>query len=341
MTMSLDSIYEFIAPAYMELSFVLFFALGFVFLRADLFRKRPQASAAKKVESGQSKLHKTIEAEISAGNFAAAVKAWRSKKSGSATQMETLRLVAQAMLDEDATTMVAEITEHMANHRETLCNARTATAILDVVARAGQVSLMEEMQKKFCESFRIQPTVQIYEVLLGGHASVGDEKAVAEISSRLAADRFKISARGYSLTIKGFLKNTMVDAALKQILDMHRAGFTVPSFAVTQLIRTSCEAGRGMEIFSSFDAVLPIPPEAITLLLEDSLKHGDLTRARRIEHIARKQLESSPLAPGAYDALLKVCVFHSDVHALDLFEEMQKSGIRISEGFYLYSCTDI
>jgi len=332
MNMSLDPILAFLAPVWMELSFVLFFALGFVVLRVDLIRKRPQTSPAKKIEVLQTKLHKTIEAEISAGNSAAAVKAWRAKKSFAATQMETLRLVVQAMLEVDATKLVTEITEHMADHREFLGNSRTAVAILDVVARAGHVSLMEELQKVFSDSFRIQQTVQVYEVLLGGYASAGDEKAVAEISSRLATGRLKVSARGYSLTIKGFLKNTMIDAALKQILDMHRAGFTVPSFAVTQLVRTSCEARRGMEIFSVLEAKVPIPPEAITLLLEDCLKHGDLSRARRVEHIARTQSGTLPLAPGGYDALLKVCVLHSDLHALELFTEMQKSGIRISEG---------
>merc|ERR1719265_1548656 len=126
---------------------------------------------------------------------------------------------------------------------------------------------MEELHQAFSERFQIKPSMQIYEVLLGGYASIGDAEKVVQISSALSAARLKVSARGFSLTIKGFLKNSMADAAWKQILEMQGAGFTVPSFAITQLVRGACDAGRGMEMFRVIRHKVPVSPEATTLLL--------------------------------------------------------------------------
>jgi len=334
MDASFDSIFDLVSPVWVELSFVLFFALGFMCLREELLPKNSKAGKSKKamqIEALQTSSSKTVEAEVAAGHPTTAVKAWRAVKAQAPTHLETLKLVVQAFLEVDPTSLLKEITGHMADHHEVLCNSRTAATVLDVVARAGQVTLMEEFHKFFQDHFQIEPCIQIFEVLLGGYASAGDLKKIDDIYSELRAQRLKVSARAYSLIIKGFLKHGLVDAAFDRILDMHHASFTVPSFAVTQLIRASCEVGRGMEVFLAAQQEVPIPPEAKVLLLEDCLKRGDLSQARQVEHIARKQAGSTLLV-GAYDALLKNCVLHNDLYALELFEEMQKVNIRISEG---------
>mmetsp|Transcript_162355 Transcript_162355/g.311713 ORF Transcript_162355/g.311713 Transcript_162355/m.311713 type:complete len:1014 (+) Transcript_162355:137-3178(+) len=330
MDVSFDSIFDIMSPMKVELSFVIFFALGFVFLRLDLFRS--EARKAKKAEASQTRLHKTIEADCAAGQVTAAVKLWRRTSARAPAQLETLKLITQALLEADPTALVKEITGHMAAHRGELCNSRTAATVLDVVARAGQVAMMEELCQVFDQDLKLQPSTQIYEILLGGYATAGDDARVAQICSELRAKREKISPRGYSLSIKGFLKNGMVDAALKQTLEMHRTAYTIPGFAVTQLIRASCEVGRGMETFQAFPERIPIPSEAIACLLEDCLRRSDLPQARQIEQISRRKAGSSPLCLGAYDALLKLCAVHGDCYALELFEEMKKEDLRISEG---------
>jgi len=331
MDMPVNYILEVLAPIWMELVFVISFTLGFVVMRVG-FHGKSKASNAKKLEKMQTQLHKTVEAEVSAGHPTAAVKAWRSATACVPTQLETLKFIVRAFLETDPAMLEKEIIGHIAAHRDELCNSRTAVAVLDLVARAGQVTMMTKLYKVFCNRFRMPPSAQIYEVLLGGYASAGDAKQVAGTCAELRARRMKVSARGYSLTIKGFLKNSMLEEAWKQILEMRRGGFTVPSFAVTQLIRASCETGRGMEIFHDAHQEISIPPEAICFLLEDCLKRGDLPQARQVEQIARQQAGSAPLLLGAYDALLKICVLQSDLYALDLFAEMQKSNFRISEG---------
>lgn len=326
-----DSIYDLLTAVSVELSFAIFFGLGFLLVRSELFAGSKKVKVIRKLEGVQNPLHKTIETEVAAGHMIAAVKAWRAAKSHAATRFETLKLVVQAFVDVEPSALVNEITGHIRDHRDELCNSRTAAAVLDVLARTGQVALMDEIRKIFDDDLRIYPSVQMYEALLGGYASVGDEKQVADVLSKLSLGRMKVGARGYALTIKGFLKNGMVDAAMEQMKSMHRAALTVPPFAVTQLVRTSCEAGRGAEIFSIVKDEFPLTPEAITLLLEDCLKRADLPHAREIEQLAYKQAGAEVLPQSAYDALLRTCVAHSDLYALELFEKMQTSKVHINE----------
>merc|ERR1719230_2003971 len=124
---------------------------------------------------------------------------------------------------------------------------------------------------------------------------------------------------------------------------MHDKGFFVPSFAMAQLFRTACQLERGVEVFEAALASgsLPIPHDAACVLLEDCCKRNDLELSKRIEKFARES--NNPLPGGAYDSLLKTCVAHADVHALQLFQNMQKEGLRISEGLcvgLLARCAD-
>mmetsp|Transcript_108642 Transcript_108642/g.192107 ORF Transcript_108642/g.192107 Transcript_108642/m.192107 type:complete len:1017 (+) Transcript_108642:137-3187(+) len=338
----LDLILSLQAPLWVELLFVSFFGLGFALVRNELFPAQSKVSIAKKAEALQMQWRKAIEVEVGAGHMAAAIKAWRRMKSRAHTPLETLKLVVQAMLEVEPTGLVKEIVDHIADHREVLCNTQTAAIVLGVISRAGNVTLMEELRNVLDDRFGIHPSTQIYEVLLSGYASVGDEKQVSKLCAELRTGPVKISAKGYSLTIKGFLKKGMVDAALRQVLDMHRAAFIVPPLAVTQLIRESCEEGRGIEIFQTLHKEVAIPPEAACLLLEECCKRGDLSQARHIEQFARQQ-SGSLLPIGGYEALLKNCVLNSDLYAMELFEEMQRMNIHISEGLcvrLLTCCAD-
>jgi pentatricopeptide repeat protein len=111
---------------------------------------------------------------------------------------------------------------------------------------------------------------------------------------------------------------------------MHQQGFFVPPFAVSQLFRTACHNDRGVEIFEAASNTLPLPQEAVVVLLDDCQKRNDLPLALRIEKSARDNGTALPVS--AYDALLKICVVHANLHALELFQEMQKDAHRISEG---------
>lgn len=314
-----------------------FFLLGFAVPR----RKGPKVKSLKSGDEKGHLLHKQIAAEVAAGDSEAALRTWDSVKAMAPTPMETLKPVVQILLHVKPASLVDEVIDHFAAHRHLLSNPKSATAILDIVARAGRADLLDELDRDLRCKLHIQPTFQVYEVLLGGHASAGNERRVTELCAEIHKRQQKLTARGYSLTIKGFLKNDMVDAALCKIREMHQQGFFIPSFAVAQLFRTACQHDRGPEVFEATYGTLQLPQDAIIVLLEDCHKRDDLNLALRIEKVA--QAGKDPFPVSAYDALLKMCVKQANVYALQLFENMQKQGLRISEGLcvgLLARCAD-
>jgi len=333
------TLYDFFAPMWVELSFLVFFSLGFLFLRFDnLFRSAPQKQKQQVVNDAQSKLRKKLEADVSTGHNEAAVESWRAVRSQGPTQVETLKIVVQAIASSEPAAL-HEIVDHMVAHPTILSCPRVATAVLDIVARTGHVSIMEELAQNFRQKMSISPTPQTYEVLLGGYASVGDEMKVQQLCEEVRAANQKLTARGYSLIIKGFLKNGMGDPALQHVVAMRQAGFYVPSFAVTQLFRVACDAGRTAEIFEranadgvfeSAKANVSLPAEAVAVLLDDCCKRNDLELASRVQALAIEA--GTPLLTGSFDSLLKTYVVAGDSRAIKLFQDMQLSGTRISEG---------
>ena len=162
------------------------FSLGFLFLRFDnLFRSAPQKQKQQVVNDAQSKLRKKLEADVSTGHNEAAVESWRAVRSQGPTQVETLKIVVQAIASSEPAAL-HEIVDHMVAHPTILSCPRVATAVLDIVARTGHVSIMEELAQNFRQKMSISPTPQTYEVLLGGYASVGDEMKVHNCAKKCA-----------------------------------------------------------------------------------------------------------------------------------------------------------
>lgn len=327
-----NTVVEGIAPMWVEMSFLVFFVLGFVFLRLDLFSPAPKQKkvAEPEVVPFDPKLKKVIEAEAATGTAAAVLKAWRAGKVRAPTPHDLFRSIAQAFVDAEPDAAAAELVQHFRQHAAALRNSRTAACVLDVVARAGRVEVMVELWDAFQKVLEITPTVQMYEILLGGFASVGNERKVEETFEEIRANRIKLTARGYSLTIKGFLKNGLVDAVLRQLREMKSHGLHVPPFAVTQFLRIACDSGRVLEVFDDVKANLTLTSEAVALLLEDCCRRGDLEFAKSVEGLSREA--GLPLLASAYDPLLKLCAVNADPRALELFREMKDAGVRVSEG---------
>ncbi|CAK0803472.1 unnamed protein product, partial [Prorocentrum cordatum] len=257
--------------------------------------------------------------------------AWRAGKDRAPTPPDLLRPVVQALVDQEPDALVAEVCDHLRAHKAVLCNSRNAREILDVVARAGNTAAMATLWKTFNTTFQIPPTSSVYEVLSGGYASVGAEDKVGEVAAEMKRNRMKPTARGLSLTIKGYLKSGMIYPVMNQIVEMKKLGFHVPPYALAQFFRISCEAGRLQEVFEAATAAgLQAPSEAVVLMLEHCAHKNHTDLALRIESAAREA--KTPLLVGAFDALLKLHSLSGDLRAIDLFEEMKASGCSISEG---------
>jgi len=249
-----------------------------------------------------------------------------------------LKIVVQALASSEPDCLT-EVVDHIMAHPTVLACPRVAAAVLDIVARAGHTSIMEELSQSFRHKLHIPCTPQTYEILLGGFASVGDVPKVETLRKELVSAGQKLTARGYSLIIKGFLKNGMADYSLQYVTEMRQANFYVPSFAVTQLFRVAGDAGRMEEIFDKANnagifegpkANISLPAEAVTVLLDDCCKRNNLALAGRVDLLV-KQLGVA-LLTGSFDSLLKIYAVAGDARAMTIFQEMRSTNTRISEG---------
>merc|ERR1719375_2761817 len=118
-------------------------------------------------------------------------------------------------------------------------------------------------------------------------------------------NKLRLSPRGYSLMIKGFLKNGMLDETLEYIVLMQQGGHAVPAFAVAQFLRIAGDAGRAAEIYALLkEKGVEVQHEAVAVVLDHCARHSDSKLARQVEKDARAG--NITFGTRAYDALLKV-----------------------------------
>lgn len=338
-----------LAPMWIECAVFLFFAIGFAFIRSDLYSRWGQVKKAKSFDEEKevetqplpSPYFIQLEAEISAGRKDTALETWHIAKASAPASLELLKEVVQMFLKAKPDELVEELIAHITSHRHMLGNAKTAAAVLEVVSRSGNLELLDKLAQELKDRFQITLSFLTYEVLLGAHAAVGDENKVSELFKEICAIGQKPTARAYAFVIKGFLKNGLLDAAVPQFLAMREQGFFVPSFAVAHLFRLACQLDRAVEIFEKVVETLPLPQEAFVVLLEHALKRNDLPFALSLEKNAMKS--KTQLSLNAYDFILKTCVAQGSSHAFEVLKNMQESAIQMSEGFYvglLARCAD-
>mmetsp|Transcript_89631 Transcript_89631/g.159154 ORF Transcript_89631/g.159154 Transcript_89631/m.159154 type:complete len:1023 (-) Transcript_89631:143-3211(-) len=322
---------EQLAPLSLELAFLSFFLLGFLILRADVLgllhspvKKAKTAAPLASAEITFRGLRKKLEEE----NHAASLfKDWRAAQAQGPTPKDLLKQIVQAFVEAEPGSLVEELMQHIKLHPEALANTFSATTALDAVARSGRIDILTELWEAIPQ-LGIQPTACMYDVLLGGFASAGKPDKVREFEEQLVKEKGRLSARGYSLVIKGFLKNGMCDKVLSKILAMQKAGFDVPGFAVAQFFRNACEAGRTEEMFHAAKARnLDMSAEALSVILEDCAKSSNLKLAQEVELMA----EDGALYRGIAEGLMKVYATAGDQKAFKVFKRTQDMKLPLSE----------
>eukprot|EP00427_Karlodinium_veneficum_P005469 CAMPEP_0169150546 /NCGR_PEP_ID=MMETSP1015-20121227/50257_1 /TAXON_ID=342587 /ORGANISM="Karlodinium micrum, Strain CCMP2283" /LENGTH=1020 /DNA_ID=CAMNT_0009219719 /DNA_START=9 /DNA_END=3071 /DNA_ORIENTATION=+ len=332
MQINFGEVYDFTASMWVELFFVTCFALGFALLRLGSSGKQAKKgkSMAEASKTKQAQVFKTAHSEASSGNAAAAVSAWKEAQSKALTPIDTLRHVVQSYLESDASALVDDLVQHLDLHSSDVAVPKAALAALEVVAQDGNESLMEEMFEAFVCRLKINPSMRMQEILLGGYAAGANETKLAELVDQLRGDKHKVTVRGLSLMMKGYLKNGNVDAAAAQIKEMCSENMNVPSTAVVELLRVARQFNRALDIFNALDKATLMTTATVASVLEDCLKANDLPLARKVEQFAKDT--KVQLNCVAYGALLKIYTSAGDLHAIDLFEEVQQTFPFINEG---------
>eukprot|EP00930_Biecheleria_cincta_P026224 TRINITY_DN1850_c0_g1_i5.p1 TRINITY_DN1850_c0_g1~~TRINITY_DN1850_c0_g1_i5.p1 ORF type:complete len:1082 (+),score=247.97 TRINITY_DN1850_c0_g1_i5:218-3247(+) len=310
--------------------------MGFVFLRSDILQRGEQRTKkmAKKglsVQTFDSKLKKSLEVEAAAGNAAKVLQAWRAGQAKAPMPKDLIKPVVQAFIDSEPEALVCELVRHINSHRDSLLNSFTGTTALDVVARSGNIDVMEGLWQAFEHDLHFHRNYVMYEVVLGGYASSGRRDKVRDFTALMQQNKLRLSPRGFSLIIKGFLKNAMLDDTLEYIVLMKQSGHGVPAFAVAQFLRVAGDAGRAAETYALLkEKGVEVQLEAVAVVLDHCARHFNPKLAGQVEKDARAK--NIAFSTQCYDALLKVYAEDCNSGASTIFEEMRCAGHTISEG---------
>jgi len=325
MAVILQEFNDFFLQIWVEVLFVCCCAIGFALQQLT--------SSSKNFTKSTTKLRqqfKIVHSQVDSGNAAGTVTAWRAVSAQQAASCETLKSVANAYLDSEPSSLVAELVEHLSAHASKFHDSKAALAVLEVIARAGKHEMMDDFHQTLTSRLHIPTTTAMHEILLGGYATAGNQEKVTKLVAHLRDDQNKVSVRGYSLMIKGFLKNEMLDAAVTQIKAMIGQGLNVPPFAISEVFRIARDARRTADIFYSTHEDVSITADAATIILEDCLALQDVALAKSVEKCMRQA--KAQMNFGAYEALLKLYTSTGDMCALELFEAMKKQFSYISDG---------
>jgi pentatricopeptide repeat protein len=324
---------------WVEGSFALFFIIGFVVMKYEVIFERTRGKWGKKagkcLTTVEYPMHSTIESNMLNGSPSGALAAWRTVQATTATPVDTLKLVVEALSQQEPASLVTTIADHITAHPDFLRNGRTGVAVLEAVAKSGDIPLMEQMAKALQSELHISPSCASYEALMGGYAHDGNYDKVSELKAEMYNYGHRLTVKGHSLIIKGLLKNSMVTLAYQEIQDMRKKGLSIPVYALAHLFRIAGNSNSASSLFSeayiNSEMQLPLPSEVVGIVLEECVKQNDVVMALRIEKMAR--VAKTPLLFVAYDALLKLCIAHKHAQTHDVFARMQEDGARISDSF--------
>lgn len=330
----LGTVSDNLAPFWVELSFLLFFSLGFALLRGEAFfgRTPGKAKVSTKQSNFSEKTKKEIEANVSAGHFTEAIEAWKNAQGKAPTPPELWKSVLPALLEAAPESLEDEVIDHMRLHVTSANMAKTATSILETLGRLGKIEMMDDLWKRMQSELRCRRCLTISEVLLAGYAGAGRRDRVISLLSELKAEKRRLSSRAHSLMIKGFLKNGMLDSVFERMTEMKAEGCPVPMFAIIQFLRVASDNGRAVEMMESLkDANLfRLTSDGMTSIIDDCLKSNNLKLAKKV-HDYLLSIDQ-PLTTQASEVLLRLYALHGENRAVQLFQDMDLAGNTFSDG---------
>eukprot|EP00929_Paragymnodinium_shiwhaense_P000447 TRINITY_DN100692_c0_g1_i1.p1 TRINITY_DN100692_c0_g1~~TRINITY_DN100692_c0_g1_i1.p1 ORF type:complete len:1002 (-),score=352.27 TRINITY_DN100692_c0_g1_i1:60-3065(-) len=321
------TIYESLAPMWVELTCV-----GFFVITSSLLRVAQSGSkqAGKKKTGYVQKSKQPPPAGASGAKQVDDKSCWEDAASAPSASFEDFRKSLQAVLGSSPGRFGSEAVTKIAR-LPALQQQEAALVALNVVARAGEVEVMDKLWSALQREFGLSSSFEVYEVLAGGHAYIGNEEAVELLQRKAVREDTTLTARLFSLVIRGFLKNDQVEAALRQVLAMRQAGHSVPSHAVLQLLRAASGSAKAVEVFAKVTAAgLPVSADALATVLEDCAKRRHFDLALQVKSYS--EAAGMELNAMAYDALLRLYISDGDTLALDIFREMCQAGLSLGAG---------
>jgi len=323
----------------MEMTVLVAFALGYFCFRSNPFSRPCVTSKAinenrcEAENATMTAVATMVEDEIAIGNYEAAVNMWRATKNCFSTPAATLRLVLKALHRSSSDDIVQEITEHMSFHSCHLGNPAVAAIMLEAASNEGDLALVEDLLTSFETHFGFSESPQVREAMISSYAAADASSQLIEFLGCVHSMGQKVTLRGYSLALKGFLQNRNLDAALVQAHQIIFQGYMIPSFAVAGVFKLAFEINRLEEVLGQAQDLRLTPSVAtISDLIQYCDMHGDALMAHRIEALAafaKVQLNSA-----CHCGLLQVYVSAGDHRALELLDTVHMCAVPLQTSFY-------
>jgi len=315
----------------MELCLFVTTCLGFYIFRSEKVQQlmfpnsnKPKKvmSTSKKVESDpDTPLAKEMEKDFAAGNFDGVLKAWPDLQN---VTVESLKLVVRSLLELRKQGEMQEILQTMLDLNSALRSAWAMNQVLAIVSPKGMTLGLQVFD--IFAGTGVSANDATFESILGGLKDSTPEH-ITEVTSHM---KINMTARVYSLLVKGAIKSKRVERALHFVTGMHDAGHSIPPSCLGLMFRSAGELGCVEEMMETLPAAIAYPPEAIAAVLEHAQKTSDMELLKCTQKKALR--ENIQLNYACYEALMKAYASQGDPKAVALFDEVLEKGFDPSEG---------
>jgi len=343
-----EIVHEVLGGMMLEVSFVVFFLLGFVVLRLDkaLKSRRVQTTAANSVFTAKLK---TLRADYSSALLSEVLKTWSEIQSGQFTErcpVDVLRMVMHAILAEapDVTSSAEDLGKYLAHFGDAYrADSKHAGVVTGVMNQLLQVCVSRnsaatgQVYETLARATATAPNEETYEVLVSAFAQAGDASQVNSTLAEMVQTCKVISPRAHVLCVTGFVKAGAIDTALEYMQKMSAQGCWVPNHAMIELFRAAVAAGKAAEVLAAVAKIRPevaVGAEVLSLILHHAAATGDCTLAEQVTALASER--SIPLNYYSCDSLAKVYASEGSLRAIEYFDQMV-SEFKVTEA----SCVSI
>lgn len=255
------------------------------------------------------------------------IKVWRSNPEQVVQSSAVLQSVILAYFELERCCFVDEVVERLSVQKKL---GLFATLLLDLTVETADLKFVEAVLASI--SGHVSLTHHMNEAVTAAFAQAGEEEKLAKWFEevRNKGPQHRVTARGFSLAVRGLLHAERPEGALEYAKEMLKAGLIVSPFLVTDIFRTFCKVGRAAV---ALDLTLPeIVPNshAAMLLFEHCLHAKDAKCAIRLEAILKDA--KVEMHPKSYEVYLKNLVSQADPSAPRVLYEMHNLGISIPGG---------
>jgi pentatricopeptide repeat protein len=228
--------------------------LGFYIFRSKkvqglMFPNTPKkVMTSKKVESDPDAPRATgMASDFAAGNFEAVLTAWPELQN---VTVDSLKLVVRSLLE---LRKQAELQETLQTILELNCALHGAWTMNGVLAIVSPKSITLGMQVfDIFAGIGVSANEATFESVLGGLKDASSER-IAEVTSHM---KINMTARTYSLLVKGALRSKRIDRALEFVTAMHKAGHSIPPSCLGLIFRSAGELGCVKQIMETLPAAI-------------------------------------------------------------------------------------